>query len=85
MKGIELILPGKNPVTIMVSAIQSILFTPQDEGMDGYGDRVFITISGWDKPYVFEGHKAREVYDKLGANLEIISIHVDSSVVGAAD
>ena len=64
MNPIEIIIPSKNPIILFPDAIQSIAFQPQREGQD-YSDMVIIGISGWTKPYSYEGSNAKVLYDKL--------------------
>jgi hypothetical protein len=72
MKAIELKLPGTNPTTIFVDALQSIVFE-QAEG--NHGDRVVIEIDGWETPYTYEGEDASAVYHKLIGMFVVVPFH----------
>ena len=74
-KAIEIKLPGKNPTTIFLQAIRSIVFQKSKEGT-AYDDAVIIGIQGWDKPFIYESKDALKVYEKLVSMFDVVQLDV---------
>ena len=77
MNPIEILIPNKNPIILFPDAIQSIVFQSKKE-REAYKDIVIIGISGWSKPYSYEGDDARILYDKLKKNFCPIKLDLHS-------
>jgi len=74
-KAIEIKLPGKNPTTVFVHALRSIVFQKNEEGTSDE-DLVIIGIDGWAKPYAYRGSDALVVYTKLVSMFEVVQLDV---------
>lgn len=73
-KAIEIKLPGKNPTTIFVHALRSIVFQKNEDKAGE--DLVIIGIDGWDKPYAYRGSNALAVYTKLVSMFDVVQLEV---------
>ena len=74
-KAIEIKLPGKNPTTVFVHAIQSIAFQKKNDE-SAYEDMMLIGINGWAKPFVYEGKDAFSVYTKLVSMFDVVQLDI---------
>jgi hypothetical protein len=74
-KAIEIKLPGKNPTTVFVHALRTIVFQKTDDKAV-FDDMVVIGIEGWAKPYVYEGNDALSVYTKLVAMFDVAKLDI---------